>query len=87
MWKAVVLERLIGTGIRRVESPILASCGQKNGPKVDPLRSGQALQGLSCTATLCAHSVVARQTRQIAKELKLTRTMQRHQAFREHSPE
>jgi hypothetical protein len=52
MRKAVVLERLIGTEIRRVESPILASCGQKNGPKVDPLRPGQewGLQGLPCTA-------------------------------------
>src|SRR5215208_1255747 len=39
--ETVMLERLIGTEIRRVESRILASCGQKNGPKVDPLRPGE----------------------------------------------
>jgi hypothetical protein len=58
-----VLERLIGTEIRRVESPILASCGQKNGSKVDPLRPGQewGLQGLPCTAHTLSSFCVARQ--------------------------
>ena len=58
--ETVVLKRLIGTEIRRVESRMLASCGQKNGPKVVPAR---ILGDARMDALLAALDVPAQRSR------------------------